>query len=144
MPDLYSSIGQNARKTQPSSELGTPRLTPIIISNLEDTEGGGVSWDSTETPLGAASAQHKVVQALQQYVEVYQIGDNRGDSSLFTVICRDSSIPYDAGTTFANVGSTITDLQDAVRAIGVDATNSFENCTVVVGLLSDDDTDNGF
>jgi hypothetical protein len=52
-----------------------------------------------------------------------------------TVIVRDSSVPYDDGTTFQSEGSVVTKLQTAVRAaLGADV-------IVKIGRLVDDDTD---
>jgi len=50
-------------------------------------------------------------------------------------MCRDSSIPYDAGTTFQNDGSTITKLQTAVRAALGGAL-----VEVTIGRIVDNDT----
>ena len=146
MADLYSSIGQNARRTAPSSEFGTPRLTPIFLdSDGEELPDGETGWainDSDADNLlrtgefqSANSNVFRAVQAIQQYCEVYQVGGS-SDSNYLTVIVRDSSIPYDAGTTFLDVGSTITKLQTAVRAALDDAA-----VLVKVGRVSDDDTD---
>jgi hypothetical protein len=51
-------------------------------------------------------------------------------------MCRDSSIPYNAGDTFQNEGNTITKLQTAVRA-------ALGGAAVIVriGRIADDDTD---
>jgi hypothetical protein len=83
----------------------------------------------------ANSNVFRAVQAVQQYCEVYQVGGS-ADSNYLAVAVRDSSIPYDDGTTFVNVGSTITKLQTAVRAaLGGAAV------LVVVGTFRDDDLD---
>ena len=75
------------------------------------------------------------VQAIQQFCEVYEVGGS-SDSNNLTVMCRDSSIPYDAGDTFQNDGNTITVLQTAVRAaLGGAAV------LVQIGRIVDDDTD---
>jgi hypothetical protein len=146
MADLYSSIGQNARRTIPSSEFGTPKITPVYLltdgvtlpsgntawcPNDSDTENYDVDSDFRE----ANSDVFLAVQAIQQYCEVYEVGGS-SDSDYLTVMCRDSSIPYDAGDTFQNDGNTITKLQDAVRA-------ALEGAAVLVriGRLVDDDTD---
>ena len=154
MADLYSQIirgdgvstntvGGNTRNLQPTSETGTPKLTPIVIYNLLDPEDNNPGWPSSELGLGRNSPQFKVIQALQQFVTVYSVGDTRGNNG-FTVICRDSSIPYNDGETFKDVGNTISKLQTAVRAIATDANYKYSDLTVQVGMLSDDDTDNAF
>jgi hypothetical protein len=154
MADLYSqvirgdgvssyTVGNNTRNLQPTSEIGTPRLTPIIIDDLKDLADVDAEWDVSELGLAKNSPQFKVIQALQQFVTVYSIGDSRGDDKL-TVICRDSSIPYNNGDTFKNVTNTITKLQTAVRAIATDDVYKYSDLTVKVGMLSDEDTDNPF
>jgi len=125
-----------------TSELGTPRLTPIIISGLEGPDGD--DWPTSQSGLNSDSPQFHVIRAVQTWAEIYQIGDTRGSSSYFTVICRDSSIPYDSGDSYTAVGNTVTKLQSAVRALEPVGDYDFSDCTVVVGLLSDDDTDNSF
>ena len=146
MADLYSTIGQNARRTKPSSEFGTPRLTPIFLdtdgSTLPDGETGWAVNDSDADNLlitgefqSANSNVFRAVQAIQQYCEVYQVGGS-ADSNYLTVIVRDSSIPYDDGTSYLDVGSTITKLQTAVRTALDDAA-----VLVKVGVIRDDDTD---
>jgi hypothetical protein len=123
-----------------------PQLTPVIL----DTDGstmtsGNDEWcpndDSDIKNYNLTSdfqAQNsdvfKAVQAIQQFCEVYEVSGSSA-SAFLTVMCRDSSIPYDDGTTFQNDGSTITKLQTAVRAaVGGDV-------LVKIGRLVDDDAD---
>lgn len=145
MADLYSSLGQNARRIAPSSEFGTPRITTVILNTNEETLPSGLTYWSNDTDAGnllttgdfqsANSMVFRAVQAIQQYCEVYQVGGS-ADSDYLAVAVRDSSIPYDDGTSFVNVGSTITKLQTAVRAaLGGAAV------LVVVGTFRDDDLD---
>jgi len=145
MADLYSSIGQNARRTAPSSEFGTPRITTVMLNTNEETLPSGETYWSTDTDAenllktgdyqSANSMVFRAVQAIQQYCEVYQVGGS-ADSDYLAVAVRDSSIPYDNGTSFVNVGSTITKLQTAVRAaLGGAAV------LVQVGTFRDDDLD---
>jgi hypothetical protein len=157
MADLYSqvirgdgvstyTVGGNNRRTRPSSEFGTPRITTVIL----DTEGetlpnNGLTYWSDDTDAenllttgdfqSANSDVFRAVQAIQQYCEVYQVGGT-ADSNYLPIAVRDSSIPYDDGTTFVNVGSTITKLQTAVRAALGGAL-----VTVKVGVFRDDDLD---
>ena len=152
MADLYSqsiggaTLGANARRTAPSSEFGTPRITTVMLDSdgqtLPDGETGWAINDSDADNLlitgefqSANGNVFRAVQAIQQYCEVYQVGGS-ADSNYLAIACRDSSIPYDAGTTFLDVGSTITKLQTAVRAALDDAA-----VLVKVGRVSDDDTD---
>jgi hypothetical protein len=145
MADLYSTIGQNARSTAPSSEFGTPRITTVFVDTDEVTLPSGLSYWSDDTDAenllktgdyqSANSMIFRAVQAIQQYCEVYQVGGS-ADSNYLAVAVRDSSIPYDSGTTFVDVGSTITKLQTAVRAaLGGAAV------LVKVGTFRDDDLD---
>jgi hypothetical protein len=143
MADLYSSLGDN-RRIRPSSEFGTPRLTPVILNTDEQTLPSGETYWSTDDdaenllPTGdfqsANSMVFRAVQAIQQFCEVYQVSGS-SDSDFLTVMCRDSSIPYNDGTTFVDAGSTITKLQTVVReALGGAAV------LVTIGRLKDDDT----
>jgi len=145
MSDLYSSIGQNARRTKPSSEFGTPRITTVLIDTDGVTLPSGLTYWSDDTDAenllitgdyqSANSMVFRAVQAVQQYCEIYQVGGT-ADSNYLAVAVRDSSIPYDNGTTFVDVGSTITKLQTAVRAaLGGAAV------LVKVGTFRDDDLD---
>jgi hypothetical protein len=160
MADLYNqvivgdgvstySISNNTRNLQPTSEIGTPRLTPLYIQGLRDPitleeSGSADDWFSSKDGLAKNSAQFKVVQALQQFVTIYKVGDTRGESSFFTVLCRDSSIPYDGSDTFKDVGNNITKLQDAVRLTPADDDFDYGGVIVKIGMISDDDTDNSF
>jgi hypothetical protein len=145
MADLYSALSRGGR-VKPNA-MFIPQLTPVFL----DTDGqtlpsGRTAWTDNDTDednyLTTSEYQEqrgdifKAVQAVQEYCEVYEIGGS-SDSNYLTVMCRDSSIPYDAGTTFQNEGNTITKLQTAVRAaLGGAAV------LVKVGRLVDDDTDN--
>jgi hypothetical protein len=145
MADLYASIGQNTRRIFPTSNLSTPKITPVIINTDGETlPSGNTSWADGDNDVDNYSITSDyqtqgdvflAVQAIQQYCEIYEIGGST-DSSLLTVMCRDSSIPYDAGTTFQNDGSTITKLQTAVRASLGGA-----QVLVYIGRMVDDDTD---
>jgi hypothetical protein len=145
MADLYAELGGNARRTAPSSEFGTPRLTTVFLDTDGSTLPGGLSYWSDDTDAenllttgnfqSANSNVFRAVQAIQQYCEVYQVGGS-ADSDYLAVACRDSSIPYDEGTSFVDVGSTITKLQTAVRAALGGAT-----VLVKVGTFRDDDLD---
>ena len=145
MADLYAEIGQNARKTIPSSEFGTPKITPVLLdANGQLLPSGNTAWCPNDSDVEnydvgsdfrtANSDVFLAVQAIQQYCEVYEVGGS-SDSDFLTVMCRDSSIPYDNGTTFQNDGSTITILQTAVRAALGGAT-----VDVRIGRLVDNDS----
>jgi hypothetical protein len=125
--------------------MGTPKITPVIIFTDNQTlPSGETLWadnDDDEDNYDITSDYQTqgdvflAVQAIQQFCEVYEVGGS-SDSNYLTLMCRDSSIPYDAGTTFQNDGSTITKLQTAVRAaLGGAAV------LVQIGRVVDDDTD---
>jgi hypothetical protein len=139
------TVGGNTKRIFPTSEMGTPKITPVILDTDSQTlPSGESSWTSNDTDVDNYSITSeyqtrgdifKAVQAVQQFCEVYEVGGS-SDSDYLTVMCRDSSIPYDAGTTFQNDGSTITVLQTAVRAaLGGAAV------LVTIGRITDDDTD---
>ena len=145
MADLYSTIGQNTKRIFPTSEMGTPKITPVFI----DTDGvtlpsGLTTWADTDTDVdnylitSDFQTQGDVflaVRAIQEYCEVYEVGGSSG-SDFITIMCRDSSIPYDTGTTFQDDGTTISVLQTAVRAaLGGSLV------LVTIGRIVDDDTD---
>jgi hypothetical protein len=156
MADLYNqaivgdgvstyTVGSNTKRIFPTSEIGTPKITPVLI-NVADAAlpSGGEDWTDDETNEGNYSITSEfqtrgdiflAVRAIQQFCEVYEVGGTT-ESEHFTVMCRDSSIPYDEGDTFQNDGNTITVLQTAVReALGGALVE------VRIGRIVDDDTD---
>lgn len=146
MANLYSTLGANARKIVPSSIFGTPQLTPIMVNTDGVTlPNGSDVWCPNDTDednynpnsdFGSPGSDvYHAVRAIQQYCEIYQVGGSSA-SDHFTIIVRDSSIPYADGQTFQSEGETIVALQDAVReALGGAAV------LVVIGRVTDDDTD---
>jgi hypothetical protein len=153
MADAYSqtisggvatTLGGNTKRIFPTSEMGTPKITPVILyTDSQTLPSGESSWTSNDTDVQnyLITSEYqtrgdifKAVQAVQQFCEVYEVGGS-SDSDYLTLMCRDSSIPYDAGTTFQNDGSTITKLQTAVRAaLGGAAV------LVTIGRIVDNDT----
>jgi hypothetical protein len=155
MADLYGQIirgdgvgtrtfGGNTKRIFPTSEMGTPKITPVILyTDSQTLPSGESSWTSNDTDVQnyLITSEYQTrgdvflaVQAVQQFCTVYEVGGS-SDSDYLTVMCRDSSIPYDAGTTFQNDGSTITKLQTAVRAaLGGAAV------LVTIGRIVDNDT----
>ncbi len=146
MADLYNTtLGQNTKRIFPTSEMGTPKITPVILStNGQTLPSGETEWaaDDSNNDNYSITSDYQTqgdvflaVQAIQQYCEVYEVGCTSG-SYRMTVMCRDSSIPYDAGTSYLNEGSTITTLQTVVRAaLGGALVN------VLIGQIGDSDTD---
>ena len=156
MADLYNQIirgdgvgtrtlGQNTKRIFPTSEIGTPKITPVVVNtNDEILPSGGEDWagDDNNTDNYSITSDYQtqgdiflVVQAIQQFCTVYEVSGS-SDSNYLTVMCRDSSIPYNAGDTFQNDGNTITKLQTAVRAALGGAAVS-----VTIGRMVDNDTD---
>jgi hypothetical protein len=155
MADLYGQIirgdgvgtrtfGGNTKRIFPTSEMGTPKITPVILyTDSQTLPSGESSWTSNDTDVQnyLITSEYQTrgdvflaVQAVQQFCEVYEVGGS-SDSDYLTLMCRDSSIPYDAGTTFQNDGSTITKLQTAVRAALGGAL-----VEVTIGRIVDNDT----
>jgi hypothetical protein len=146
MADLYSTLGSNARKIVPSSTFGTPQLTSIILNTDSETlPNGSSAWCPNDEDLdnyspdsdfgSPGSDVYYAVRAIQQYCEIFQVGGS-SDSNYFTIIVRDSSIPYGEGQTFQSEGETVAALQTAVReALGGTAV------LVTIGRITDDDTD---
>ncbi len=147
MSDLYNTIlGQNTKRIIPSSEFGTPKITPVVLNtNGQTLPSGETGWaiaDSSNNENynidSAFQTQGDVflaVRAIQEYCEVYEIGCSN-DSNRLTVMVRDSSIPYNDGTSFLNEGTAITKLQTAVRA----ALGGAE-VLVLIGQIAETDTD---
>ena len=140
-----TTFGANTRRIFPSSEFGTPKITPVIIDiDRETLPSGNDVWANNDTDVenyditSDYQTQGDVflaVQAIQQFCTVYEVGCS-SDSSILTVMCRDSSIPYNDGDTFQNDGNTITKLQTVVRA-------ALGGAAVIVriGRIKDDDTE---
>jgi hypothetical protein len=154
MADLYSqtisgdsayTVGGNTKRIFPTSEMGTPKITPVLINTEGQTlPSGEIRWaqqsgaDNNFLLTGEYQTQGDVflaVQAIQQFCTVYEVGASTVSEHL-TVMCRDSSIPYDEGTSFRDDPATITKLQTAVRAALGGAL-----VTVNIGRIEDDDTD---
>jgi hypothetical protein len=157
MADLYNqvirgdgvstaTVGGNTKRIFPTSEIGTPKITPVILytNGYDELPSGGENWAQSDGDADNYSITSDyqtqgdvflAVRAVQQFCEVYEVGGS-STSNYLTLMCRDSSIPYDEGTTFQNDGSTITVLQNAVRA-------ALGNTTTLVriGRVVDDDTD---
>jgi hypothetical protein len=137
MPNLYDSIGNNSRKVKPNS-MFIPKLTPVMVwNNTNDwiEESDQDNYSPTGEYQASNSKIFRAVQAIQQYCEVYEIS-NSSYSDRFTVICRDSSIPYNTGDDFTSVGDTITILTAALTAVFPG-----EDVYAAIGELTDDDTD---
>lgn len=145
MANLYSTLGINARRIVPSSTFGTPHLTSLVLLADSVLPNGTSNWcpndsdDANYDPAGdfasPGSDVYLAVRAIQQYCEVFLVGGS-SFSDYFTVIVRDSSIPYGPGQTFQSEGQSIAALEAAVSE-ALDGATVF----VRIGRITDDDTD---
>jgi len=104
MADLYSSIGQNARKTVDSTTFGTRDLVFLQIDAEQDIETNYTASDSVFNEL---------IQCLQQAVEIYGVGIPSGQR--VTVIVNRQSVPFGEGEE-ADAGGTVSALEDLINA----------------------------
>ena len=86
MPNLINSdLAQNYRKSAPSTRFGTPELVHILISfnDLDMTD-----YDTVDGNF------NKVVMAVQQYAEIYAIGQAQygGTTSQVTFIVKADTV----------------------------------------------------
>lgn len=105
MPDLFSSVGQNARKTTDSTQFGTRDLVFLQIGN-----GGqdlGTDYTAKDSNL------FKLIQTLQQAVEIYGVGIPSGTS--VTVIVSRQSVPF-SGSEESNAGGRVSVLETLINA----------------------------
>lgn len=105
MSDLYSSIGQNNQKTVDSTQFGTRDLVFLQIGN------GGQDLGTDYTASG--SNFFKLIQCLQQSVEIYGVGIPSGTS--VTVVANRQSVPY-SGTEATNAGGRVSVLETLINA----------------------------
>ena len=104
MADLYSSIGQNARKTVDSTTFGTRDLVFLQIDAEQDIATNYTASDSVFNEL---------IQCLQQAVEIYGVGIPSGQR--VTVIVNRQSVPFGEGEE-ADAGGTVSALEDLINA----------------------------
>lgn len=106
MADLYNSdLGGNTRKAVDSTTFGTRDLVFLQIGN------GGQNLETDYTDSG--SNFFKVIQTLQQAVEIYGVGIPNGSS--VTIVVNRQSVPFEAGEE-ANAGGRVTVLEDLINA----------------------------
>jgi hypothetical protein len=107
MPDLYSSIGQNALKTSPSTRFGTRQLQRISIYTAADTFTDYLEPNSLYSQL---------VRALQQNVELYAIHmPNPSFFSCWGAYCFQIDIAYDTANDQWNATNSFVDDGDPVN-----------------------------
>ena len=105
MPDLYNSdLGANARKAVDSTTFGTRDLVFLQISTAENL--------STDYTLSGSNF-HKLIECLQQAVEIYGVGIPRNTS--VTVVVNRQTVPYGDGEE-ANAGGRVQALRNLINA----------------------------
>jgi hypothetical protein len=105
MADLYSSdLGGNTRKAVDSTEFGTRDLVFLQIGN------GGQDLATDYTASG--SNFFKVIQTLQQAIEIYGVGIPSGTS--VTVVANRQSVPF-SGSEATNAGGRVSVLETLIN-----------------------------
>jgi hypothetical protein len=107
MPDLYSqsALAQNTRKSVDSTTFGTRDLVFLQIGN------GGQDLSTGYTESG--SNFQKLIQTLQQAVEIYGVGIP--NSTNVTVVANRQSVPY-TGSEESNAGGRVSALETLINA----------------------------
>ena len=105
MADLYSSdLGGNTRKAVDSTTFGTRDLVFLQVDAQQD-----IATDYTT----AGSAFFKLIQCLQQTIEIYGVGIPSGQE--VTIIANRQTVPYGSGEE-ANAGGHVAALEDLLDA----------------------------
>lgn len=106
MPDLYSqsAFAQNTRKAVDSTTFGTRDLVFLQINVSQD-----IGTDYTTS----GSNFHKLMECLQQVVEIYGVGIPSGNE--VTVVANRQSVPF-TGSEEANAGGAVTALETLINA----------------------------
>jgi len=105
MPDLFSTLGQNAQKTVDSTTFGTRDLVFLQIGN------GGQDLGTDYTAAG--SNFFKLTQCLQQTIEIYGVGIPSGTN--VTIIANRQSVPF-SGSEATNAGGRVSALETLINA----------------------------
>lgn len=105
MSDLRSTIGYNSTRSQDSTTFGTRDLVFLQIGN------GGQDLETDYTLPG--SNFFKLVQTLQQSVEIYGVGIPNGSS--VTVVANRQSVPF-TGSEESNAGGRVSALETLINA----------------------------
>lgn len=121
MADLYSEIGQNAKRVLTSSDNTGPETTWLLVHNNGENWSGGESW--TEEPELTSSNSNNyqaIVDCIQQYCEIYEVV--RPAWARLALKVRHSSVPYAEGESKndQNENSILTDLVRAHPDLGTD------------------------
>lgn len=112
MANLYNdAVAINTRKSKTSEDRSGPELTWLVVENTNNDFEGGASYTPELTTRNSTNFQ--VVQAIQQWCEVYEVV--RPGSGLMSIQVRTSSVPYDSDDAPNDTGIN-TILTDTVRA----------------------------
>lgn len=103
MADLRSTIGYNSTKSLDSTTFGTRDLVFLQINVSQDIE-----TDYT-TP---GSNFFKLIQTLQQVIEIYGVGIPNGNE--VTVVANRQSVPF-TDSEEANAGGAVTALETLIN-----------------------------
>ena len=105
MADLRTTIGYNSSKSQDSTTFGTRDLVFLQIGN------GGQNLETDYT--NPNSYFFKLIQTLQQSIEIYGVGIPSGTS--VTVVANRQSVPF-SGTEESNAGGRVSELETLINA----------------------------
>ena len=105
MADLRTTIGYNSSKSQDSTTFGTRDLVFLQIGN------GGQNLETDYT--NPNSYFFKLIQTLQQSIEIYGVGIPNGGS--VTVVANRQSVPF-SGTEESNAGGRVSELETLINA----------------------------
>ena len=105
MADLRTTIGYNSSKSQDSTTFGTRDLVFLQIGN------GGQNLETDYT--NPNSYFFKLIQTLQQSIEIYGVGIPSGTS--VTVVANRQSVPF-SGTEESNAGGRVSQLETLINA----------------------------
>ena len=105
MADLRTTIGYNSSKSQDSTTFGTRDLVFLQIGN----GGQDLATDYTNPN----SYFFKLIQTLQQSIEIYGVGIPNGGS--VTVVANRQSVPF-SGTEESNAGGRVSELETLINA----------------------------
>jgi hypothetical protein len=94
MTNLYSSIGQNAKRVFTSSDSTGPETTWLRVENSNlNWEGGENAWTTEPELTDSDSVNYNaIVECIQSYCEVYEVV--RADYGTLVIKVRHSSVPY--------------------------------------------------
>ncbi len=114
MADLYSTIGQNARKVLTVSDVTGGETTWLMVENSDGTFEAGADENPALTTANSVNAQ--VIRAIAQRCEIYEVV--RANSSELSIQVRTSSVPYDSDDAPSDGGSNTILTNEVRTALG--------------------------